>query len=976
MSLIQFFSFDALDKYVKAVTGEPIYGDQVSYDLWHEQYSAWMRDVSEGGRVKCIPKADGSFDYWLETGESDTIITNVGKMVETTSTGSTASTASSATQAVGGGGVKSAPTVSTVITDTATGDTVVTDSAKGFKNIGIDAPNSLGNIINGVSTAVGLVSLGLTLQNCKDWRDLLNHVFGFDLPEDATVDQVKDALSIKYHTIIGSNFDDSRDATTYVPEHIITRMYDYIAPHMEEDGSIEGLFTDYSPFDYMMFQGFIRENATSPRFYFDVDTGHQNAPLTAYHTYFDENMLHNWILDTLESLVAYGFNVTDEVTNELLSLTNGVTDWITQNIGAQAVVARVFNCYIGYNRSPHTALSVPVTSDEFSFSFEIDMADDVVIDLDSKGIQVQFVEQPLSPYIETAKNLKRGKTGKSANDFGYYTRTYVNTATHVKHTFNLQIREHEAIFNGPFTGEASGHIAVNMNGFCTDATPVNEYLNHYLPTGFSTTFAYSNMGYLGERRNYKPDSTLSKIFVKDDKNSLRPDPNTPANKRYYSWLGIDTKLKVGQITKNKQNTVTPYRPVNTPYGSKALDTSLANGYGTSSLNRDNPNFNPNGYPDPNDQNDNQIGKIPTDINMDDVNEVIKDAVDDFDESRNDPEHTPDPIPEPIPVPTYPVNPPIEPGPDTPEEPDPTVLPSVTASGMCSVYNPTKQELINFSAWLWSPNFFDNFMKLFSNPMDAIIGLHLMYATPSTTTPSNIIVGYLDSGVSSKVVNKQFITVECGTVFIPEFYGNATDYEPYTMIHVYLPFIGIQSLKANDVVGKQLKIKYGVDVMTGTCLAMLFTIQDGTEILCYTFPGNCTTQVPLSGGTYANVIRSIASMAVGVAGSVITKSPLPAIGGAISGAMSASVDVARSGSIGANAGAMGVRKPYVIITRRVAYNAGNYNKFYGYPANKTVTLGICRGFTRVKDLHIDSIARATDNEKTEIETLLKQGVIIK
>ena len=215
--------------------------------------------------------------------------------------------------------------------------------------------------------------------------------------------------------------------------------------------------------------------------------------------------------------------------------------------------------------------------------------------------------------------------------------------------------------------------------------------------------------------------------------------------------------------------------------------------------------------------------------------------------------------------------------------------------------------------------------------------------------------------------------------LPEYFGNALDYEPYVQVHCYLPFVGIVTLKPNDILGKRLNIKYGVDVLTGTCLAMLTTLkgtgQDAAKILTYTYSGNCATQIPISGGNYAQMITGLAGLAVSAVGAAASGNPIMLLGAGAS-LLNSHFDVSHSGSIGANAGAMGPRKPYLIITRKSAYEANNYNEFYGYPANMTVTLGSCRGYTRVKSVHIESIYNATDNEKTEIEALLKQGVIIK
>ena len=101
----------------------------------------------------------------------------------------------------------------------------------------------------------------------------------------------------------------------------------------------------------------------------------------------------------------------------------------------------------------------------------------------------------------------------------------------------------------------------------------------------------------------------------------------------------------------------------------------------------------------------------------------------------------------------------------------------------------------------------------------------------------------------------------------------------------------------------------------------------------------------------------------------------AVAGAAAGVSNSHLNVAHSGSIGSNAGAMGGKIPYLIITRPKPYNADNYSNFYGYPSNKTVKLSSCLGYTKVKDIHLENISSATDDELNEIESLLKDGVII-
>ena len=111
-----------------------------------------------------------------------------------------------------------------------------------------------------------------------------------------------------------------------------------------------------------------------------------------------------------------------------------------------------------------------------------------------------------------------------------------------------------------------------------------------------------------------------------------------------------------------------------------------------------------------------------------------------------------------------------------------VAPTGSPEALYAIYNPTTQQVKDLGAWLWSPNFVDQILKVFSNPMEAIISLHKIYGTPHTANnPQNIKVGYLDSGVSSKVVDEQYITIDCGTVKMYEQYGNVFDYSPYTEV---------------------------------------------------------------------------------------------------------------------------------------------------------------------------------------------------
>lgn len=306
---------------------------------------------------------------------------------------------------------------------------------------------------------------------------------------------------------------------------------------------------------------------------------------------------------------------------------------------------------------------------------------------------------------------------------------------------------------------------------------------------------------------------------------------------------------------------------------------------------------------------------------------------------------------------------------------PVVIPPGTANALYSIYNPTQAELNSFGAWLWSSNFVDQLLKLFSDPMQAIIGLHKVFAAPGISGASTIKVGYLDSGVSSNVVGSQYTTIDCGEISISEYFGNVFDYDPFTCVYIYLPFIGIEKLDTGDIMRGRLRVVYHVDVLNGACLAEIRVTRDGAGGTLYTYTGNCAVQYPISSGSYMGIVASMASVAGGVVGTIASGGALaPVAMGAVSGVLNAHTRVQHSGGFSGNAGAMGIKNPYVIITRPQTCLADNFPEFDGYPANKSTTLSACSGFVKVKSCHVSGIP-ATEAELSEIEMLLKSGVII-
>ena len=325
--------------------------------------------------------------------------------------------------------------------------------------------------------------------------------------------------------------------------------------------------------------------------------------------------------------------------------------------------------------------------------------------------------------------------------------------------------------------------------------------------------------------------------------------------------------------------------------------------------------------------------------------------------------------------TQPATPPVNPvDTGTGTAPVPTA-PSGSASALWSVYHPTQAQINSFGAWLWGSPFLTNIGKLFQNPIDGVISLHKIYATPVDSGTGNIVVGTLDSGVSSATVNQQYVEVDCGSIELNEDFGNVFDYDPYTKISLYLPFIGIVSLNVSDVMRSTIHIVYGVDVFTGACIAMVEVSRDGCEANLYQYTGNCAVHYPLSNVQQSQLLSGLITIGAGVGAIIATggaAAPAAATGIASGIGSALHSNIGRSGGFSANAGAMGIKIPYLIIERPQTKVADTFPTLDGYPTNYSVKLGNCSNHVVCKTVHVNGIS-ATKSEIEQIETLLKSGV---
>lgn len=303
------------------------------------------------------------------------------------------------------------------------------------------------------------------------------------------------------------------------------------------------------------------------------------------------------------------------------------------------------------------------------------------------------------------------------------------------------------------------------------------------------------------------------------------------------------------------------------------------------------------------------------------------------------------------------------------------LPTLTASatGFVTLFNPSISQLRNLAGYMWSDLFDEStFKKLFADPMQCILGLSIVPVAVPSGSSATVKVGNVDTGISMTTASTQYVELSCGSLSIGEYFGSYLDYEPYTRAELYLPFIGIHPISIDDIMGKTISVTYHVDILSGACIAY---VKSGGSVL-YSFLGQCASSIPVTSNDWTNVINGVMNIAGSIGTMVATggaTAPM-ALGTIASTAVnSMKPTVEKSGSLSGAGGMMGIKTPYLIITRPRQAVPARQSQFIGYPSFVTVRLADISGYTEIDSVHLEGI-QATGAELAEIESILKGGAI--
>lgn len=353
-----------------------------------------------------------------------------------------------------------------------------------------------------------------------------------------------------------------------------------------------------------------------------------------------------------------------------------------------------------------------------------------------------------------------------------------------------------------------------------------------------------------------------------------------------------------------------------------------------------------------------------------------------------------------------------------------------ATGLVTLFHPTKEQLRRLASVLWADSFWNFVQNAIQNIGDLFISLGMMPFF--ITGGDNVEVtwfNYAVTGATSKtdvylrLCENQFMEFDMGSIALDGSddrifaTDSVLDYSPYSKLGIFLPFIGYQELDIDECRGQILYLKYRVDILSGTCVALISLRPLGEDPqnsrTIYQFTGNCLTQLPLTAVDAQTMITNavnlgISLVGVGTAGAIASAGdavtaemqtrenhPISAAqgelrnkqgmasvasaGGSLASAtvnavMGMKPDFKHSGAIGASSSLLSVKQPYLFLTTPRQSMPEGYNKVCGFPCNIYGNIGDFEGFTVVEDVRLNGLV-ATSPEVEEIYYLLKKGIII-
>ena len=326
--------------------------------------------------------------------------------------------------------------------------------------------------------------------------------------------------------------------------------------------------------------------------------------------------------------------------------------------------------------------------------------------------------------------------------------------------------------------------------------------------------------------------------------------------------------------------------------------------------------------------------------------------------------------------------------DEVDYPSPLYIPNSTVYDR---YFLTPNQMPDVKKFLFSDTFVDNIKRLWTNPAEYVISL-VCYpfdvdSTGLTTTNGVVSVGGVSSDIAAAALTDRGVPYFYGgSVMVDNYYNSYLDYEPYTSIDIYIPYIGVRPLNVSQVVGHTLCIGYYIDLNTQQITALIGLDGHGGNLgqVVTQFVGSIGIQTPLSGTSAQDMIRNIVSQTSGlitgvgaIAGGIMGANPALLASGvaSTSNALLGGGHTAPSyyGSLSPVSGLYTPQVAYLIINRPRQAMPAAYLTQQGFSSNYSGKVSQFSGYLECASVSIASTNTMTEQEQQEIINLLTGGI---
>ena len=196
----------------------------------------------------------------------------------------------------------------------------------------------------------------------------------------------------------------------------------------------------------------------------------------------------------------------------------------------------------------------------------------------------------------------------------------------------------------------------------------------------------------------------------------------------------------------------------------------------------------------------------------------------------------------------------------------------------------------------------------------------------TGDTSNIMLGQYDSMVASTLLNQYLLDIDGGAITIPEKFHNAYDYLNTECI-LHLPFLDDINLPPHYVVKQTINIKYKLDLYSGTLTASIYSSYLNSIVA--NTSGIIVTNIPFIQKQTDNVVNELTKVFTNL-----------------------------------------IPTAFMEVTRNIPYDNVN---IYGKECVDFDMIGNKTGYLKCDNVSL--VTKATKNEKDEIVSLLKDGIIL-